>query len=68
MAKTKMTYKKALGELENIFSDLQDGKIEVDELETKLKSALEYIKVCKDILNGQETKVKDIIAEIEKEG
>jgi len=67
MAAKKLNYKSAYEGLENIFDELRDGKIEIDELEDKLKNALEYIKTCKEILKKQETKVVDILKEIKGE-
>ena len=67
MTKGAVSYKKAFEGLEEIFDGLQSGNIGVDDLEGKLKKALEYIKVCKDVLKKQEAKVTDILKEIEKE-
>lgn len=62
-----MNYQTAYENLEKIFEQLQAGDINVDELETKLKKALEYIRICKDILKKHEVKVNEILSEIEKE-
>ncbi|OGC16165.1 hypothetical protein A3J90_01285 [candidate division WOR-1 bacterium RIFOXYC2_FULL_37_10] len=67
MAAKKGSYKVAYEGLEKIFDELREGKIEIDELEERLKKALEYIKTCKDILKKQETKVTDILKEIKEE-
>lgn len=67
MAKGAQSYKKAFDGLEKIFDELQSGSIGVDELESNLKKALEYIKVCKEVLKKQEVKVSEILKEIEKE-
>ncbi|MFA5104391.1 MAG: exodeoxyribonuclease VII small subunit [Candidatus Margulisiibacteriota bacterium] len=67
MAKSVQNYKKAYEGLEQIFEELQSGNIGVDELDTNLKKALEYIKTCKDVLKKQEVKVNEILKEIEKE-
>ena len=67
MPKIKSGYKKAFEGLETIYQGLQGGNVEVDELEEKLKKALEYIKICKEVLKKQEAKVTDILKEIEKE-
>jgi exodeoxyribonuclease VII small subunit len=67
MAKNAQGYKKAYEGLEKIFEELQSGSIGVDELDTNLKKALEYIKTCKDVLKKQEVKVNEILKEIEKE-
>ncbi len=66
MAKT-INYKKAFDSLKNIFDELQNGEIGVDDLEQKLIKASEYIKICKKILKKQEAKISDILREIEKE-
>ncbi|MBU0573701.1 MAG: exodeoxyribonuclease VII small subunit [Candidatus Margulisbacteria bacterium] len=66
MAK-KENYKAAYENLRKIYEDLRSGEIEVDELDVKLKKALEYIAACKDVLKKQEAKVSDVLKEIEKE-
>ncbi|OGC06900.1 hypothetical protein A2526_01005 [candidate division WOR-1 bacterium RIFOXYD2_FULL_36_8] len=68
MAGKKGVYKVAYEGLQVIFNELREGNIEVDDLEVKLKKALEYIKTCKEILKKQETKVTDILKEIKDEG
>ncbi len=65
MAK-KSGYKASIEELELIFENLRDGNIDVDDLEFNLKKALEHIKVCKEVLKKQESKVADILKEIEE--
>ncbi len=65
MAKNKVSYKNSLESLEKIFEDLREGRIEIDDLDTTLKKALEHIKICKEILDGQEAKVKDILKEMD---
>ncbi|MBU1974744.1 MAG: exodeoxyribonuclease VII small subunit [Nanoarchaeota archaeon] len=67
MANKKVSYKTAYENLEEIYGQLREGKVEIDELENKLKKALEYIKICKDVLRKQEVKVSDILKEIERE-
>jgi len=67
MANKKMSYKTAYEKLENIHNELSEGDIEIDELESKLKESLGYMRVCKEIIKKQEAKVSDILKEIEKE-
>ncbi|MBU0572936.1 MAG: exodeoxyribonuclease VII small subunit [Candidatus Margulisbacteria bacterium] len=64
MAKTN--YKSAFEKLQQIYDDLKEGNIEIDDLDIKLKKALEYIKICKETIQKQEVKIKDILKEIEK--
>ena len=67
MASKKVSYKIAYERLDNIYGEIRDGNIEIDELENKLKEALEYIRICKEVIKKQEAKVVDILKEIEKE-
>jgi len=67
MANKKISYKTAYEKLESIYKELSEGNIEIDELENKLKESLEYMRICKEIIKKQETKVTDILKEIEKE-
>jgi len=67
MANKKVNYKTAYEKLEGIYNDLSEGNIEIDQLESKLKESLGYMKTCKDIIKKQEAKVTDILKEIEKE-
>jgi len=67
MANKKVSYKIAYERLENVYGEIRDGNIEIDELENKLKESLEYIRICKEVIKKQEAKVVDILKEIEKE-
>jgi len=67
MASKKVSYKIAYERLDNIYGEIRDGNIEIDELENKLKESLEYIRICKEVIKKQEAKVVDILKEIEKE-
>jgi len=67
MANKKTNYKMAYEKLENIHRELSEGNVEVDELENKLREALGYMRICKEIIKKQEAKVSDILKEIEEE-
>jgi len=61
----KNVYKSSYEGLEKIVDELKSGDVEIDELDVKIKKALEYIKTCKDVLKGQELKVSEILKEVE---
>lgn len=62
MAK-KESYQAAYANLQKIYEDLRSGQVEIDDLDVKLKKALEYISICKEVLKKQEAKVTDVLKE-----
>jgi exodeoxyribonuclease VII small subunit len=64
MAKEPMTYERAYEELEAIMQELQEDKISVDELTTKVKRAAELITFCNDMLRSTETEVNKIVKKL----
>ncbi len=64
MAEERMTYERAYEELEAIMQDLQEDKISVDELATKVKRAAELISYCNDMLRSTETEVNKIVKKL----
>lgn len=67
MGKKLLRYNEAVDELNEILSDLQSERIDVDELSTKVKRAIELIRICKDKINKTEMEVVKIVKEFEKE-
>lgn len=57
---SKLTYKKAIGELEDILENIQGDKIDLDELAIQLQKAYELIDFCKSKIKQTEMKVKEI--------
>ena len=60
-----ITYTEAFAELQVIVSDIEGGKITVDELSEKVKRAAVLIKICKDKLTSTEEEVDRILGERE---
>jgi exodeoxyribonuclease VII small subunit len=65
----KPTYTEAFEELQKIVSEIEEGRISVDELSAKVKRAAYLIKICKNKLSSTEEDVNKILKELEsKEG
>ena len=62
--KKEIEYSKAIEELEEIVSSIENEEVNVDELSIKVKRAAELIKVCKDKLHNTEEEVNTILKEI----
>ncbi len=60
----EITYTEAFEELQIIVNDMEDSKISVDELDTKIKRASVLLKICKDKLFKTEENVQKILDEI----
>ncbi|MDR2147222.1 MAG: exodeoxyribonuclease VII small subunit [Tannerella sp.] len=60
----KETYNEAITNLQEIYDDLEAGKIEVDVLSEKVQEAARLIKICKDKLYRVDEDVKKIMEEI----
>ena len=57
-----LTYKKASEELQKIVSDIQDGKVSIDNLYAKLERAKELIEICQAKLKQTDGEVKKLLA------
>jgi len=62
----KLNYVKAFEELQEIVSEIEEGKISVDELSEKVKRAIYLIKICKSKLTSTEEDVNKILKELEE--
>jgi exodeoxyribonuclease VII small subunit len=61
----KPTYTEAFEELQKIVSEIEEGRISVDELSAKVKRAAFLIKICKNKLTSTEEDVNKILNELE---
>jgi len=61
----KPTYTEAFEELQKIVSEIEEGRITVDELSAKVKRAAFLIKICKNKLSSTEEDVNKILKELE---
>jgi len=60
----ELKYTEAFEELQSIVNDMEDSRISVDELDSKIKRASELLKICKDKLFKTEENVQKILDEI----
>jgi exodeoxyribonuclease VII small subunit len=63
---SEINYTQAFEELQQIVSEMETGKISVDELAIKVKRASELIKVCKNKLTETEGGVQKILSDLEE--
>ena len=62
----KITYSRAVEELEQILAEIESETVDVDVLTEKVKRATHLIKWCKARLRKTETDVQKVLAEIEE--
>ncbi|MCF7875127.1 MAG: exodeoxyribonuclease VII small subunit [Candidatus Omnitrophica bacterium] len=65
MAKKEVKYSQAVDELNQILADLEAERIDVDQVSTKVKKAVELIKLCRERIENTEMEVKTIVKEFE---
>ncbi len=63
MTKEKLTYEKAVAEIEQILSKIEQGEMGVDELTGKVERATHLLKWCRDRLYQTGEKVEQILKE-----
>lgn len=61
-----MKYAKAVAKLETIVQQIEDEDIDVDELSTKVKDAVELIRFCKEKIDKAEFEVKKVVNDFEE--
>lgn len=61
---TQINYSEALNELEDILDQIENEKLDVDELLDKVKRAARLIEVCKTKLQGVESEVDKILSKM----
>ncbi|MCK4810217.1 MAG: exodeoxyribonuclease VII small subunit [Candidatus Omnitrophica bacterium] len=67
MKKKEIKYSEAVEELNGILEDLQSEKVDVDELSSGVKRAIELIRFCKEKIQKTELEVTKVIKEFEQE-
>lgn len=67
MAKGKLSYREAFGELSRILQELQSEDVDVDKLTQKVQKATELIKLCREKIKDTELEIKKIIKDFESE-
>lgn len=61
MTKEKLTYEKALAELQSIVNDLEEDAIGIDQLSEKINRAAELIGFCREKLRSTEEEVDRLL-------
>ena len=67
MAKKTVTYNEALSQLNEILTDLESERTDVDEVSLKVKKAIELIRICREKIEKTELEVSKIVKEFEKD-
>jgi len=62
-----MKYTKAMKRLEEIIGDIEREEIDVDDLASRVKEAVELIRVCKNKIEKAELEVKQVVENFEEE-
>lgn len=65
MAEKKLSYQKALEELESIVKRIEQNEPDVDELNDLVVRAVELVKYCKTKLKTTEEKLKNNLEELD---
>lgn len=56
-----MKYEEAIKNLESIVSMMESGKLDLDQLEDKLKEAQQLIKLCRDKLTKTDEEISKLL-------
>ena len=67
MSAEEIGYADALSELQQILGELEAEDIDIDVLAAKVERAAELIRVCRGRINDAEVRVKEIVAELDRE-
>lgn len=67
MANEKLTYAKALAELEEIVSKMESNQYQIDELTEKVKRVAVLVTFCKNKLRETNKEVQKIFEDINRE-
>lgn len=54
-----------MGEIEEILKDLEQEDVDIDELSSKVKRALDLISFCKERIEHTELEIKKVIKDFE---
>ena len=60
MGKRKLTFEEALGQLETIAEQLEQGKIGLEESITQYERGMALVKQCREILSKAEHKIQQL--------
>jgi exodeoxyribonuclease VII small subunit len=62
MAKEKISYDAAIGEIEEILGKIEEGSLGVDELAGKVNRVTRLLKICRDRLTKTEEQISTILS------
>jgi len=66
MGKKVIKYSEAVEELNEILSELESERVDVDDVAVKVKKAIELIKLCRERIEKTELEVIKVVKEFEK--
>jgi len=67
MAAQKLTYKKALAELEEILAKIETGEPDIDLLTEQVKRASYLLRFCQERLRKTSAEVDDVLKDLEQD-
>ena len=65
---SELSFGDALAQLEEILQQIEAEEIDIDELAGRLKRAAALLDLCRGKIRKAETEVKQIVADLEKDG
>jgi len=63
MTKEKISYSDAIEEIESILQKIEEGSLDVDDLDKKVRRVTDLLKLCRDRLHKTETQINRILDE-----
>lgn len=66
-ARKDMSYAEAIGEIEEILTQIEQEELDVDELSLKVKRVATLIRLCRDKLGKTEAEVEKILKEMDED-
>jgi exodeoxyribonuclease VII small subunit len=63
----EIRYADAIDELETILEQIEDEDVDLDDLAVKVERASELVDVCREKIDDTETRVRDIIEDLDTE-
>jgi exodeoxyribonuclease VII small subunit len=65
-AKTELTYKAAIGEIEEILKQIENDELDIDLLSEKVKRLSILVTLCREKLHNTEAEIEKILKDMEK--
>ncbi|MGC9471699.1 MAG: exodeoxyribonuclease VII small subunit [Bacteroidales bacterium] len=66
-ARKEISYSEAIGEIEEILTQIENEELDVDELSLKVKRVASLIRICRDKLGKTEAEVEKILKEMDED-